>query len=80
MSEIDELRKALSIVDKRNSELQGALEDCSRIASNILGYNVVADLCSSIEIEFRRICSDDRPDNWDCIRFEDICDMVKRKS
>lgn len=60
--------KILSI----SSDLTSKLQELARIASEKLGYDVVADLCNGGEIEFRRIMDDGVPDTDSCILLEDI--------
>ncbi len=53
-------------------DLTSKLQELARVASERLGYDVVADLCNGGEIEFRRIIDDDVPDADSCILLEDI--------
>lgn len=52
--------------------LNEALSNLANAASSILGFEVVADLCSSNEIEFRRVYGDRTVDDYDTIRIEEI--------
>lgn len=67
--------KALSL----NNDLSAKLQELASVASVILGYDVVADLCHGAEIEFRRIMDDGVPDTNSCILFEDILDILAQK-
>lgn len=72
MNKIAELRKSYNRVERLNSEIINERGKLSALASEMLGYDVVADLCNGDEIEFRRMLPDGTPDNDDCIRIEDI--------
>lgn len=72
-----ELKRSYNRVSKLNSELIIELGSLSALASKLLGYDVVADLCNGDEIEFRRVLSDGRPDSDDCIRIEDLLGKTK---
>lgn len=73
--------KQLSIIEQRiykcSSELTGELEILGNIASEILGFEVIADICGGAEIEFRKVGKDGFYDAFSCIRMEDL--MVKLK-
>lgn len=62
---------------KIESELDAALSKLSIMASEILGYEVCADLCHGGEIEFRRVDDFDVVDSFDCIRMENVIDKLK---
>lgn len=53
-------------------DLTSKLQELARVASERLGYDVVADLCNGGEIEFRRIIDNGVPDADSCILLEDI--------
>lgn len=53
-------------------DLSSKLQELARVASERLGYDVVADLCNGAEIEFRTIKDDGVADSDSCIRLEDI--------
>ena len=55
-----------------SSKLNGALNELSEAATKINGQPLVADLCGGDEIEFRRLDKDGIPNDYDCIRIEDI--------
>lgn len=73
-------KKLIKLQDKCLScenALNNALSELAIAASEILGYEVVADLCSGSEIEFRVIKDNDVPDSNSCIRMEDILSELK---
>ena len=72
MDKITELRKSYNRVSRLNSEITNELGKLSALASAILGYEVVADLCNGDEVEFRRVLPNGSPDTNDCIRIEGI--------
>ena len=72
MNRIIELRKSYNRLLSLNSELMSERGKLSALASKVLGYEVVADLCNGDEIEFRRILPDGSPDTNDYIRIEGI--------
>ena len=55
-----------------SNELSCELQELAHAASERLGYDVVADLCTGGEIEFRRVMGDGVPDTDSCILLEDI--------
>lgn len=55
-----------------NIDMSNKLQELARAASERLGYDVVADLCTGAEIEFRRIMDDGVPDTESCLLLEDI--------
>ena len=55
-----------------NNDLSCKLQELGRIASERLGYDVIADLCNGGEIEFRVIMGDGVADSDSCIRLEEI--------
>ena len=56
-----------------------ALEDLSKEVSLVLGYEVVADLCSGgYEIEFRTVSDNGRTDTDSCIRMEDVIAKLQK--
>ena len=57
-------------------QLQSALGQLGAAASDILGYEVVADLCNGEEIEFREVCDNGVADTFSCIRIEEIIDKI----
>lgn len=69
---IQDLRDMENKVYKYSRLLGSALAALGEAASNVLGYEVVADLCNGHEIEFRRLEKDGLPDSYDTIRMEDI--------
>lgn len=72
-----ELLNSYNHISKLNDELITELGKLGSIASDILGYEVVADLCNGNEIEFRKMMPDGRPDHKDSIRIEGILNKTK---
>lgn len=62
-----------------SNELTGALEELGAMASEALGYEVIADLCHGNEIEFRPVGENDRPDAFETIMIETVIDALKNK-
>lgn len=60
-----------------SNSLTSALEVLASMASEVLGYEVVADICNGNEIEFRTIINDSVANNDVAIRIEDIIDKLK---
>ena len=78
MNEKD-LRNAERQVYECAVRLNGALEELSNAVSLVLGYEVVADLCSGgTEIEFRIVSDSDVVDSDSCIRMEDVISRLKK--
>lgn len=60
-----------------SNSLTSALEVLASMASEVLGYEVVADICNGNEIEFRTIINDSVANNDVAIRIGDIIDKLK---
>ena len=76
-------RKLLDIQDKvymLSSRLTGMLDKLSVAASEVLGYEVYADLCGGDEIEFRTRGSDGWIDDCVCIRMEAVLNVLKERN
>ena len=73
------LRKLEDRCYRISSELSGALANLSSAASEVLGYDVIADLCGGGEIEFRMIDQYDVPDDFSCIRIEDVINKLNSR-
>ena len=58
--------------------LNKALSNLATAASEVLGYEVVADLCGGSEIEFRTITDNGVADSNSCIRIEDVLAELKK--
>lgn len=74
-------KKLIKLQDKCFScenALNKALSNLAVAASEVLGYEVVADICHGSEIEFRTITDNDVPDSNSCIRMEDILAELKK--
>lgn len=78
MNKIDELRHLEDNVYLSSAKLNRALSELGRAASEILGYEVVADLCGGDEIEFRSVGEHDAVDDFACIRIEDILNILEK--
>lgn len=74
----NELKKLEQKVYVYEAKLNCALEELANAVTPILGYDVVADLCSGgSEIEFRAICNDGVSDSDSCIRMEEVISLLK---
>ena len=73
-----QLLAAQNAVLSTAAELSEKLGKLSRLATDVLGFNVQADLCGGGEIEFR--CEDDRGyvDAFSTIRMEEIIDNLRK--
>lgn len=74
-------KKLIKLQDKCFScenALNKALSNLAVAASEVLGYDVVADLCHGSEIEFRSVTDGDIPNSNSCIRMEDILAELKK--
>lgn len=67
-----QLLSAYKKVEDAENRLITAADDLSRIASDYIGYEVIAELCAGSEIEFRRVMQDGLSDSFCTIRLEDI--------
>ena len=72
------LREAYDQVLDASNRLSAAQQKLGRIASDLIGFEVVADICGGEEIEFRSI-NDDGSDDYDCIRIEQIEQLTKER-
>jgi len=75
--------KKLLLKAFKNAEIAGiehmnALGNLGKIASEILGFEVIADNCSGNEIEFRKVLNDGVPDSYSTIRLEEIIDIMNK--
>lgn len=61
------------------NRLYCSLQQLAIAASEILGYEVVADICEGEEIEFRRVAEDGVADAFSCIRMEEIIDRLNNR-
>lgn len=57
--------------------LKCELEKLARMASEVLGFKVIADICNGEEIEFRAIMSNDVANVDIAIRMEDIIKILQ---
>ena len=72
-----ELKRLEQKVYDYEAKANGALAELANAATQILGYEVVADLCHGSEIEFRIIDDNGRPDSDSCIRMEEVIEKIK---
>lgn len=79
MDDIKVLRKLEGKCFSLASQLQGALEVLGKKASEILGYEVNAEMCNGDEIEFRKVDEYGYTDAFDCIRIEEIIEFYEGK-
>ena len=61
------------------NRLSCSLQRLAIAASEVLGYEVVADICEGEEIEFRRVAEDGVADAFSCIRMEEIIDLLNNR-
>lgn len=59
-----------------SAHLDSALGQLGAAASEILGYEVVADICNGDEIEFREVGDNGVEDAFSCIRIEEVIDKI----
>lgn len=76
---VKELCRIENKVYDLSASLTAQLEILGKAASEILGYQVVADLCNGEEIEFRIVEKEDIADSNSCIRMEEVIDKLKYK-
>ena len=61
------------------NRLSCSLQLLSSAASEILGYEVEAEICGGHEIELRRVAEDGVADAFSCIRMEEIIDRLNNR-
>lgn len=76
---IKELCRIENKVYDLSASLMCQLRILGKAASEILGYQVDADLCNGNEIEFRTVGEDGIADTNSCIRMEEVIDKLKYK-
>ena len=74
-----QIRRLEDNVYKFSSRLNGALQILGSKVSEILGYEVKADICNGEEIEFRKVSEDGYVDSDSCIRIEEVTKKLKGK-
>lgn len=79
MVTIRELSRIEDRVYRYSSSLTGELEKLGNIASKILGFEVIADICGGEEIEFREVGKGDYVKDFSCLRMEDVIAELKRR-
>ena len=75
--------KKLLLKAYKKAEMAGiahanALGNLGKIASKILGFEIIADNCSCNEIEFRKVLRDGVVDSFSIIRLEEIIDIINK--
>ena len=76
-------QKLLSLNNKAlaaENELNKQLSAMGVLASEILGYEVVADLCAGSEIEFRTVDGNGYVDAFSTILIEDVLKEIDKKN
>lgn len=76
-NKVRELKRLEQKVYEYENKLRGSLEELAIVASLVLGYEVVADLCPGSEIEFRVYGNNDVPDTESCIKMEEVIAKIK---
>ena len=71
---------AYKYVEEKLNDLDLAVQALSRVASEAVGIELHADVCSGDEIEFRLTDENGLGDPETCIRIEDVLEIVKAKS
>ena len=74
-----ELREAYDQVLDASNKLNAAQQKLGRIASYLIGFEVVADICGGDEIECRSILDDGVADTNECITIEQIEQLAKER-
>lgn len=77
MATIRELSRIEDRVYRYSSSLTGELEKLGNIASKILGFEVIADICGGEEIEFREVGKGGYVNDFTCLRMEDVITKLK---
>ena len=73
------LKEQYALVLNCSNELSHQLGYLGKLASEALGYDVVADYCHGGEIEFRRVMEDGVADSDDTVRLEEILSKITTK-
>ena len=63
---------------RKSNELNCAMQKLAKSASDMLGYDVVADISNGEEIEFRRISDSNDADGFDTMLYGDICEAYNK--
>ena len=74
-----QLRRLQDKCLQKSSELTGALGLLGSAASEILGYEVVADICNGEEIEFREVDDYGVADADSTIYIEELIDIINSR-
>ena len=78
MTKEKELLKAYDMVIDVATELNARLGKLGKLATDVYGENLTADLCGGYEIEFRRNDENGFIDADDCIRLETLLEILKK--
>lgn len=73
----NKLRILENRVYNKLSDMQSNLEELAKAASEILGFEVIADICNGSEIEFRTRNDRGYVEDSSCIRMEDVIRKLK---
>lgn len=71
---------AYKYVEEKMNDLDLAVQALSRAASEAVGTELHADVCSGDEIEFRLTDENGLGDPETCIRIEDIMEMIDKRN
>lgn len=72
------LRSAYGKVESAVNSLESAQQELGRVASDLAGMELMADVCGGGEIEFRTVMPDGTPDDLVRLRVEDV-DRIARE-
>lgn len=73
-----QLREVENRVYRYSHLMEGALTRLAEMATDILGYEVHADICGGGEIEFRPLDRYGYVEDMECIRMDDILAELNR--
>ena len=73
------LRSAYGKVESAINALESAQQELGRVASELTGMELMADVCGGSEIEFRTVMPDGVQDDFVCLRVEDIDRIAKER-
>lgn len=80
MSTAKHVMDAYKYVEEKLNDLDLAVQALSRVASEAVGTELHADVCSGDEIEFRLTDENGLGDPDTCIRIEDIMEMIDKRN
>lgn len=70
--------KAFEAFQKAEVVMAAKKDALAIMASDVLGYEVVADLVNEADIEFRRVLPDGSIDSFDLVRIEDVLSKLNK--